>query len=352
MAREWRRSKTRSKSVTENKLNDDPDREERGVNGRNIVVLRNDAQGNGHLSKGMGPDEDKIDQMEESVSPSTSLHEKKDSVNSLDRELKPPLITTSSPQPATFQRDITFPDEVKSPDTDNPRSLRSPPELSAEQHIAFLENQRNPKDKGTLRIPGPREFDRGDVPETVDQSGQPEDQTGRMEVISELNSNDHGVQRNITIDEPTHPRSRTRTSTFPKINLYRPGSSSQGPSVEGSSPNTHMRRGSGTFSSMKSSQNKEGDKGIPYLTWQPTIGRNSAFVDLTEEQREELGGIEYRTLKTLALVLVCKTSLLGIRCLQDAEVLLSSLFCSLPRSRHSVFGSLAYSQRHFRTNCR
>ena len=43
---------------------------------------------------------------------------------------------------------------------------------------------------------------------------------------------------------------------------------------------------------------------MPYLSWQPTIGRNSAFVDLTEEQREELGGIEYRSLKSLALILV------------------------------------------------
>ncbi len=42
----------------------------------------------------------------------------------------------------------------------------------------------------------------------------------------------------------------------------------------------------------------------PYLSWQPTIGRNSLFVGLTEEQREELGGIEYRALKTLALILV------------------------------------------------
>ena len=44
---------------------------------------------------------------------------------------------------------------------------------------------------------------------------------------------------------------------------------------------------------------------MPYLSWQPTIGRNSQFVDLSEAQREELGGIEYRALKTLALVLVC-----------------------------------------------
>ncbi|ANB14443.1 Trk2p [Sugiyamaella lignohabitans] len=41
-----------------------------------------------------------------------------------------------------------------------------------------------------------------------------------------------------------------------------------------------------------------------YLSWQPTVGRNSAFVDLTEEQKEELGGVEYRSLKLLAKVLV------------------------------------------------
>jgi potassium uptake Trk family protein len=62
----------------------------------------------------------------------------------------------------------------------------------------------------------------------------------------------------------------------------------------------------------------QGDEDMPYLSWQPTIGRNSAFVDLTEEQRDELGGIEYRSLKTLALILVgyffC-FHLLGIVCL-------------------------------------
>jgi Trk-type K+ transport system membrane component len=57
---------------------------------------------------------------------------------------------------------------------------------------------------------------------------------------------------------------------------------------------------------------------MPYLSWQPTLGRNSAFVDLTEEQRDELGGIEYRSLKTLALILIgyffC-FHLLGVVCL-------------------------------------
>lgn len=41
-----------------------------------------------------------------------------------------------------------------------------------------------------------------------------------------------------------------------------------------------------------------------YLSWQPTVGRNSQFVDLTEEQKEELGGVEYRALKLLSRILV------------------------------------------------
>ena len=51
---------------------------------------------------------------------------------------------------------------------------------------------------------------------------------------------------------------------------------------------------------------------MPYLSWTPTVGRNSAFVDLTEEQREELGGIEYRSLKLLAVILVCKYDLIDL----------------------------------------
>ena len=43
---------------------------------------------------------------------------------------------------------------------------------------------------------------------------------------------------------------------------------------------------------------------LPYFTFNPTIGRNSLFLGLTEEQREELGGVEYRAVKVLLLVLV------------------------------------------------
>lgn len=43
---------------------------------------------------------------------------------------------------------------------------------------------------------------------------------------------------------------------------------------------------------------------LPYLSYEPTIARNSKFIGLTDEQRAELGGIEYHALRTLAVVLV------------------------------------------------
>ncbi|QPC59907.1 hypothetical protein HYE67_002138 [Fusarium culmorum] len=44
---------------------------------------------------------------------------------------------------------------------------------------------------------------------------------------------------------------------------------------------------------------------IPQLSRQATIGRNSHFKNLTEHDREILGGIEYRTLKLLLKIVTC-----------------------------------------------
>ncbi|KAK9462234.1 cation transport protein-domain-containing protein [Lipomyces oligophaga] len=54
----------------------------------------------------------------------------------------------------------------------------------------------------------------------------------------------------------------------------------------------------------KSSMSRRSDGALNYLSYAPTIGRNSAFVGLTDEQRAELGGVEYHALKTLSIVLV------------------------------------------------
>ncbi|CDK25510.1 unnamed protein product [Kuraishia capsulata CBS 1993] len=41
-----------------------------------------------------------------------------------------------------------------------------------------------------------------------------------------------------------------------------------------------------------------------YLSWNPTLGRNSTFIALTDEQKQELGGVEYCALKLLSKILV------------------------------------------------
>lgn len=41
-----------------------------------------------------------------------------------------------------------------------------------------------------------------------------------------------------------------------------------------------------------------------YLSWIPTVGRNSTFVHLSDEQKEELGGVEYRAVKLLIKIIV------------------------------------------------
>ena len=222
-----------------------------------------------------------------------------------------------------FTREITFADEINQVTSTTSTDHRIPQQMSAEQQIAFLENQRNPKDKGALRIPGPREFDRGDVPQKLSRDDE-ENSLRRDSTNSADNaSNDDiapdedreherngQVQRKITIDETNAVQARQERRTSPSSRLtFRKTATNR-------TENTHSfeRHGSSgrpksfsnTFEGSRSNNSKESHP-IPYLSWQPTIGRNSAFVDLTEDQREELGGIEYRSLKTLAILLVSKS---------------------------------------------
>lgn len=48
------------------------------------------------------------------------------------------------------------------------------------------------------------------------------------------------------------------------------------------------------------------DSNLPGLSTQATLGRNSQFRNLTAEDRERLGGIEYRSLKVLLKIVVGK----------------------------------------------
>lgn len=303
-ARNIGRTRTRSRTKTEARQDtQDLGLLERGVNGRDIVVLHNGDSRSGSASGQYATD--RADPKKELDSATASSSSQQDTVEPLERRAQPAL-----QQPPTLHREVTFADEVdRKKDTGSP--LESIPQrLTPEQLIAFLENQRNPKDKGTLRIPGPRDFDRGDVPETLagDNDGGPlnHETTGPIERKETVNGTP--VKRCITIDELHRPATRTDTRNLPKLLFRKTGNSDAikvTPTDEIGPPSTRLRSRTGTFGSLRAFGSREKDP-MPYLSWQPTLGRNSAFVDLTEEQREELGGIEYRSLKTLAIVLVCK----------------------------------------------
>ncbi|KAI9722991.1 MAG: hypothetical protein M1812_001440 [Candelaria pacifica] len=318
--------RTRSRTKTDMKTDRDIDHEEQGVNGRSIVVMHGDGDTNKPRQQANGAYKPDPQQDVGSTSNTATGSSNGESADTLADERR----TASSPSPPrrapSFHRDIVFADEVKPeplPEVDH----RLPEQRSTEQHIAFLENQRNPKDKGTLRIPGPRDFDRGVVPETLadDEDGgamarritstaEPETpvgrisgHTGQMNAIAESNSISQNMKRSITIDEPQRPRAKAQGSAFSRMRFHQHNTNElnlpQTPSSATAFSGLRNRGRSFTNSSMRSSRTQEKDP-MPYLSWQPTIGRNSAFIDLTEEQREELGGIEYRALKTLALILV------------------------------------------------
>ena len=288
-ARSLRRTRSKSRTNTFEK-DIEGGQKETGVNGRHITVLGPQVHPE---SSSLEDEKEELEAKAESVASSNNANH--DSGKGLD----------DTTQPRMTRRGETVPALVKSTEEES----RLPLQLSAEQHIAFLENQRNPKDKSTLRIPSPREFDRGGKPEDMDA----EDLHGLERIFSShvqpVSSHegsapdfqDPRVGNHITIDEPDIHRPREKTNTFPRLGT-RQSSGSHDRAIE-PVPLSKTKSRSGTFTSFRSA-NTQATEGMPYLSYEPTIGRNSLFVNLTEEQREELGGIEYRALKTLALVLI------------------------------------------------
>lgn len=301
-ARALRTTRSRMDTVTQDKEAQNVNRAELGVGGRSIVVLRNNAG------------------------------------DALGTRLPNPAIQTTE-----RQADDESPDGKKaserssSEDTEEPSverrfglgSLRVPTQLSPEHHIAFLENQR--KNKGALRIPSPREYDRGGVPQALDegeeeeegrdpaqQPSSPRSDRRRSSTVSENDQVGPLEGPRITINEPDLPRTRTRGNTFSRLDTrptIRDTMTRDVDDANALAPTTTRNTFRGIFRSLTQERERSTQ---PYLSWNATVARNSNFVDLTEEQRDELGGIEYRALKTLAVVLISYYvgfHLIGIICL-------------------------------------
>ncbi|KAK2045562.1 trk family potassium uptake protein [Colletotrichum somersetense] len=226
---------------------------------------------------------------------------------------------------------ITFAQHVFRSDGTEPEVKLPPPHSPA--HLAILERQRNGPEE-TLRIPNPRDAERGMKPKRVEDDAAPEPEDERDDGIprirvaaGETSGMSHGLGNNasrrptIKIEEPERPRDSERSikdeiadeaevigrTIFP-FSLRKPHhrkGEEKARSEEAVSETPLARVRSRTFDTIRTALTRDKVEDMPYLSFTPTMGRNSAFPGLTLEQREELGGIEYRSLRTLAVILLC-----------------------------------------------
>jgi len=210
--------------------------------------------------------------------------------------------------------------ESEGVEASSPRN-KSPSARDSEHHIKIVEMQRK-HEQGALRIPGPRDFDAGHIPHEVsdDERDRPEPDSPQLNRNARQNSNAtddakaNGQRQGIKFDTSTHPKkaqtsdsdSTSSGARSARFNPLRPWSVFFAPKNRLS--DAALQRTLRGISNKGQPDEKSGGiltENAPYLSWEPTIARNSTFVDLSEEQREELGGIEFRALKTLAIILLC-----------------------------------------------
>jgi potassium uptake Trk family protein len=321
-AKKTRRSMTKTISRTRTADRDITD-EERGLNGRSIVVMHNTTRPNS--VKSTGDLHDGLDPLEKAEPMNSEMKRRSGSSNGSGETSNGQSSTSGveSEHDHAQRPQIKFADQVKRSDGLADDELRVPVQRSTEEHIAFLERQRNREDNMVLRIPGPRDADAGVAPQAVDESDPATRTISRRESAFSRDTSEHRSgddhserplpRRNITITEPTRPSTVQHVAedavaakhTLGALRLRRPNFFNR-KTKDGDDSNDLHKTPSRipTLKSIKSALSTQKDEGMPYLSWEATVGRNSAFVDLTEEQREELGGIEYRSLKSLALILV------------------------------------------------
>ncbi|KAL7935959.1 cation transport domain-containing protein [Trichoderma chlorosporum] len=343
-ARLRRRTLSRSKSKARN----DPSYLENGlgVNGRHITVVPRDDRANRITNDGILLD--KITEAEprpvtksdasDSTTVSDDLHKSVDldDIGPLDqpgqKETSHEILNedgsapVSRPENPHLTTAITFADTVKRSDGVGSDPTKFPQRRPNAEHIAILERQRN-QDNEVLRIPGPRETERGLGPRRLEADDQQEDEDrpmGRQTTVESRNDEPSGIrgrQPTITITEPEHhKRDELKDNVaaaggvvdslrFRKPRIFNRSNDKLHEDGEehkqhrSRTPHPHPMR-TKTMDTIRSVLSRDKADDMPYLSYTPTMGRNSNFLGLTLEQREELGGIEYRALRTLALVLI------------------------------------------------
>jgi potassium uptake Trk family protein len=280
-----------SRRKSEDKTQADLDKEEQGIGHRRTSVLHSP-----NRKRGTREEDAAVEKASERQSGDSSVPSGELGNGVMEKTISngSGISPTQSASYPPFHRDIVFADEVSPAKEDIANEDRIPEQRSNEQHIAFVENQRNPKDKSTLWIPGPRDVERGYRPKRIEEGDSSSD--ADRESLDPRAENAAGLNLERPIKGEMGLKGKLK-STFAKFK--KEDEHDDSPKGLRSRVISNTRSISRYFS-----QDKRDTDPLPYLSYTATIGRNSTFVDLTEEQREELGGIEYRALKTLAWILI------------------------------------------------
>ncbi|KAE8394204.1 cation transport protein-domain-containing protein [Aspergillus alliaceus] len=201
-----------------------------------------------------------------------------------DQEAQPAKVNTEcaqEPEQVSREKDTTDNDHsakssrrrAASPELTNSKPLDGQDSETigpVNRRITFADNDK------ALYIPSPRERDRGQPIVEIDEGASKDE-------ISEYADND---------DTKSEVRRRLRDAPIP---LERVASSMF---VLGSQPSKSQGSQLREAVSLSKSSN------LPYISSQASLGRNSRFYNLTAEDREKLGGIEYRSLKLLLKIVI------------------------------------------------
>lgn len=347
-ARARRGTLSKSKSTARNQ--DSHAEEARGVQGRNITVVPRDGRSPRITNDGIVLDDDDASRSRKTEiqgsdtsdsntvagDPSSletsglsksegGVHENSDRDGThLGREVSPTSLPPK-PNPLGHQATISFADQVKrsdDPSTTDRIELMPQARTNAE-HIAILERQRRNDNDDVLRIPGPRETERGLGPVRLDRYSEADDDNALYQTrtydstLHPPRDQAHPLrerQPTITIAEPEHRRRDEiaddaaafgRTVDALRFRKPRMLNRHQKQLHEDDDPEPVPATRVKTLDTLRTFLTRDKTmEDMPYLSYNPTMGRNSNFVGLTLEQREELGGIEYRSLRTLALIVL------------------------------------------------
>ncbi|KAG6038925.1 hypothetical protein E4U41_003492 [Claviceps citrina] len=336
-----RRTLTKSKSQARNDMH----RAEQGVNGRDITLVPHNGRKQRITNDGIlledgnpqpfhNPAMQKSDESDTTTVTETQCqpagHDHAISENPDEKSLEPTTVRTrrgsrNSGLNSPGHTAITFAETVKRSDGLRNGETKFPQNRTHAEHIAILERQRNPDENEVLRIPGPRDAERGlgprrllagDIHEDDDHHGFHHSMTadsmpgGGAADSARIRER----QPTIIIAEPekngrdeAEDCTKTEGGTLgtPRFRKPRIFSHSQNKYHEDTEePKAVRATRTRTLDTIRSALSSSKTEDMPYLSYTPTIGRNSNFVGLTLEQREELGGIEYRSLRTLAVVLL------------------------------------------------